>query len=1196
MKKLILLIAMVLGIQLVFSQTTTNPVYRDVSPDQKINKDPQGFSREAWDVVFNYQMPSSDSVVTAGVETDGDYFYTSAWNSIFFAQFDMQGNYIEEFTVQGAGQIRDLAYDGQYFYGGDPSSTNGCIYVMDFENRICIDTIQTETSQIRAIAYDHDLDMFYVNNWSDDIKLIDRNGNIVDSFETGNYESYYGFAYDSWSEDGPFLWGFSQDNGATLVQIKLPEGIETGFALNLNYLSYGGSGLAGGLFTFEGEQRDNIIIGGILQNDALFGLELGPAFSGPDSCFAASYLHGQVIDSTDVALSWSPAKFNILNEGFENMQFPPFGWEATSDPNGWGWHGYLPPDMNFQVPDWDSDFAVTAEYDVFTNGCCDFLVTPSMFFKDDHDYILSFESYYDGTDNQSAYVKYTLDSGLTWQLLETLTPETAWARQYIDLSGIPVVDSTQPVRIAFHGDDNGGPGSGWAVDNILVYEDNIPLNILGYEVYRDGIKMHSGLLTDTTFLDLEVPGGTHYYFVKTVYSNCASSSDNINVFIPYEDPPPPPLPCDPPQNLTADVLDNNDIELNWNSPQFGSSDGRNVDPYSENSPVKKFVQPKAFSRDAWDVQFEYALANPSGEAGAECDGNYFYTSKWNGDHIYRYDLNGNFMDTIVIQGVSSVRDMAYVESTGYTYASNASNQLYILDLYSETLLGVLQLPDAARGLAYDHDQDGFYFNNWATDIMLVDRTSGSLISSFSPGSYGSYYGFAYDSWSDGSPYLWGFSQDGATGGATLVQMQLPSGNETGFIVDVSMLSTSGNGIAGGLFTQPNIIPGTVTIGGVIQNEVLFGLELGDAEFNYFLDGYNVYMDDVIHNSSIIEDTSYLVSDPGAGTYNFEVTAVYVDSMGVILCESEKEGPVEVTIEDNGFILGGNIFANAHKLDAGEVNIYMFDGEEIIENYTAQVNELGYYFLPEMQAGNYMIHASPHQTSQYYSQYVPTYKGGQLHWEDAMTTYISSNSYNNDVNLLEKEVLAGGEGEISGYVFDQDPGRENPLENVLVMLMSTSGATVGLDYTNSSGKFSFSTLPFISYKLLVEITGKSMDPASITLSEAKPVEPNMNMLVGETQIYLGIDDNLPVFVDYVSKLYPNPAEESSNLMICLNESASLSIMVYDPRGQRMNEKDVDLAKGTNTIAIDISNFRNGIYYLSFEFENGSRFVKKLLVNR
>lgn len=1185
---------MVLGIQLLFSQTTTSPGYQDVSPDQNINIDPQGNSREAWDVVFNYQMPPGDSLVTAGVETDGDYFYTSSWNSIFFAKFDMQGNFIEKFTIQGAGYIRDLAYDGQYFYGGDPSSTDGCIYVMDFENQICVDTIQTQTPQIRAIAYDHDLDMFYVNNWSDDIKLVDRNGNTVDSFETGDYESYYGFAYDNWSEDGPFLWGFSQDNNATLVQIKLPEGIETGFVLNLSYLSFGGSGLAGGLFTYEGAPRDNVIIGGILQNDALFGLELGPGFSGPDSCFAASYLHGQVIDSTDVALSWSPAKFNILNEGFENMQFPPYEWEATSDPNGWGWHGDLPPDMSFQVPDWDSDFAVTAEDDTLTNGCCDFLVSPSLFFKDDHDYTLSFESYYNGTDNQSAYVKYTLDSGLTWQLLKTLTPETAWTRQYIDLSSIPVVDSTQAVRIAFHGDDNGSAGSGWAIDNVWVYEDNISLNVLGYEVYRDGIKMHSGLLTDTTFMDVEVPGGTHYYFIKTVYSNCASSSDNINIFIPYADPPPPPLPCDPPQNLTADVLNNNDIELNWNSPQFGNFDNRNTDPASELAPGKKFVQPEAFSRDAWDVQFEYALANPWGEAGAECDGSYFYTSKWNGDHIYRYDLDGNFLDTIIISGVNSIRDMAYVESTGYTYASNATNQLYILDLQNEILLGLLQLPGAARGLAYDDDQDGFYFNNWSTDIMLVDRTTGSLISSFSCGSYSSYYGFAYDKWSDGSPYLWGFSQDGSSGGATLVQMQLPSGNETGYIVDVSMLSTTGNGIAGGLFTQPNIIPGTVTIGGVIQNEVLFGLELGDAEFNYFLDGYNVYMDDALHNSSIVEDTFYLVPDPGAGTYNFEVTAVYVDSLGVVLCESEKEGPVEVTIEDNGFILGGNIFANSNKLDAGEVNIYMFEGDEIIESYTAQVNELGYYFLPEMQEGDYMIHASPHQTSQYYNQYAPTYKGGQLHWEDAITSHISNNSYNNDVSLLEIEMLGGGDGEISGYVFEQVPGRENPLENVLVMLMNASGATVGLNYTTSEGMFSFNALPYGEYSLLVEITGKAMDPTSITLNESNPIESSMNMVVDENQIYLGIDDNLPGLVEYVHNLYPNPAGDLATLKISLKESASIRFLVYDPRGQRIKERDINLLKGANTIEIDLSGFDNGIYYMDFEFEDGSRFLKKLLV--
>ncbi|MCF8388866.1 MAG: T9SS type A sorting domain-containing protein, partial [Bacteroidales bacterium] len=69
---------------------------------------------------------------------------------------------------------------------------------------------------------------------------------------------------------------------------------------------------------------------------------------------------------------------------------------------------------------------------------------------------------------------------------------------------------------------------------------------------------------------------------------------------------------------------------------------------------------------------------------------------------------------------------------------------------------------------------------------------------------------------------------------------------------------------------------------------------------------------------------------------------------------------------------------------------------------------------------------------------------------------------------------------------------------------------------------------------------------------------------------------------------------ATLKISLKESASIRFLVYDPRGQRIKERDINLLKGANTIEIDLSGFDNGIYYMDFEFEDGSRFLKKLLV--
>jgi len=56
--------------------------------------------------------------------------------------------------------------------------------------------------------------------------------------------------------------------------------------------------------------------------------------------------------------------------------------------------------------------------------------------------------------------------------------------------------------------------------------------------------------------------------------------------------------------------------------------------------VEGFVPgPVQYSDDPYDLQFEYACADATGEAGIECDGNYLYTTKWNGDLFFRYGMD-----------------------------------------------------------------------------------------------------------------------------------------------------------------------------------------------------------------------------------------------------------------------------------------------------------------------------------------------------------------------------------------------------------------------------------------------------------------------------------------------------------------------------------------------------------------------------
>ena len=81
-----------------------------------------------WDVQFNYDL-SEGTGGQAGIETDGGYIYTTKWASDTIFRYKMNGTLQDTFIISGVTGLRDLAFDGTYFYGGNASNN---IYQLDF--------------------------------------------------------------------------------------------------------------------------------------------------------------------------------------------------------------------------------------------------------------------------------------------------------------------------------------------------------------------------------------------------------------------------------------------------------------------------------------------------------------------------------------------------------------------------------------------------------------------------------------------------------------------------------------------------------------------------------------------------------------------------------------------------------------------------------------------------------------------------------------------------------------------------------------------------------------------------------------------------------------------------------------------------------------------------------------------------------
>lgn len=128
-----------------------------------------------WDFVTSF---TTTTVRQCGVATDGEFIYTSVFTTnasapSMFYKYDMLGNFIESFDLPGCGFIRDLTYDGQYFYGGAVTHT---LYCMDLANKVLIDSTITNVTSIRHCTYDPTTDGFWVGEAN--LKLINRAGEV----------------------------------------------------------------------------------------------------------------------------------------------------------------------------------------------------------------------------------------------------------------------------------------------------------------------------------------------------------------------------------------------------------------------------------------------------------------------------------------------------------------------------------------------------------------------------------------------------------------------------------------------------------------------------------------------------------------------------------------------------------------------------------------------------------------------------------------------------------------------------------------------------------------------------------------------------------------------------------------------------------------------------------------------------------
>ena len=378
-----------------------------------------------------------------------------------------------------------------------------------------------------------------------------------------------------------------------------------------------------------------------------------------------------------------------------------------------------------------------------------------------------------------------------------------------------------------------------------------------------------------------------------------------------------------------------------------------------------------------------------------------------------------------------------------------------------------------------------------------------------------------------------------------------------------------------------------------------------ADFYYAADSSNlsqVVFYDASTPANLISSWSWDFDDGTSSSlqnpvHTFGAPGIYIVCLTIEALTGEEPCTstfcLEVFVQGGAtYSLGGNTFAGIYQLDQGFAYAYKVENGAYTEVYSQVVDTLGYYFFNPF-AGDYYIKVEPTPNSTYYSDYLPTYYGDAIHWEDAQLISLNQNIFTADINLVPMAAGITGEGTISGHIYHGGDKSGNPAFDVQVMLANASGDYVGMDFTDEEGYFGFTGLGHGTYTLYAEVLGKSITPKTYQITADNLHVVNVVMTIEATNIAFGVDEVDSRFVERIGDPYPNPSSGLVSIDVKVKEPTEIRIRILNLAGQVLHQAVVEVDR-EEQVRLDAGSLDPGFYLMEIRTEDNvttsKRFIK------
>lgn len=225
-------------------------------------------------------------------------------------------------------------------------------------------------------------------------------------------------------------------------------------------------------------------------------------------------------------------------------------------------------------------------------------------------------------------------------------------------------------------------------------------------------------------------------------------------------------------------------------------------------------------------------------------------------------------------------------------------------------------------------------------------------------------------------------------------------------------------------------------------------------------------------------------------------------------------------------------------------------------------------------------------SKYYSDYLPTYMTHSALWtgSDKITFNYTGWQMSYTLNMI-KGTNPGGPGFIGGFINQGANKNGAGLDGIQVNLFDQNDKPVAVTYTFNAGRYEFNNLAYGTYKVSVDVPGKSTASYFITISASNESSDEMNFEVNSRSVdIVSTSVQLPA---NSFRIYPNPVKDK----LYIESASSLPVsksLVRDLQGRLI---PVATKNNLNSLELNLGDLPMGIYFV-YVYSNEAFTVYKI----